>query len=575
MTEKPDAKNSLFSRITIETALYGALLLASLALRLIDLDARPLSSAEAARALGAWQLAQGHEPASVGSPLLTHGTALVFFLFGANDFTARLLPALFGAVVALLPYFWRERLGRGGAFLAAVLLAVSPLSLFASRSLGTEALAAGLGLALATALARFVDTGAPRALYASAALLGLLLTSGPGAYFVLLALAAVALAVRVLGRARNPSVAALQECLGAGRAHLRRAALVFLGTVVGVGTLLLFHVQGLRGLGDVLDEWRRGFGAAGAMPWFSPFLWPLLYEPAVMVFGVVGGIRAVRERDLAGSSLLGCALGLSVMLAAWPARTSGDFLLATVPLALLAGREIAQLWRGARSDWRGLRDGVYVAVFGILAVYLYLQLAGFAARGNVEFVILTWVSVGLVVMLTLGQGVLYGTDNALRNLGLAAAALALVMTLSAALGSAYNASGKGVEYLDPAPTSPQARTLAADVATWSLRRLGDAHEMSVAVVLPSPAVMQWYLRDFRNLRVFAGGAAPTDAEAVITLEGAQPAAQGTYAGQAYELARDYRWRRLSAREWWRWALWRTLPASSQTRAVLWLRTPQE
>lgn len=575
MTEKPDAKNSLFSRITIETALYGALLLVSLALRLIDLDARPLSSAEAARALGAWQLAQGHEPVSVGSPLLTHGTALVFFLFGANDFTARLLPALFGALLALLPYFWRERLGHGGAFLAAALLAVSPLSLFASRSLGSEVLAAGLGLALATALARFMDTGAPRALYASAALLGLLLASGPGAYFVLLALMAVALAAWALGRAGNPNVAALQERVQASGASLRTAGFIFLGTALGIGTLLLFHVQGVRGLGDVLDEWWRGFGAAGAMPWFGPFLWPLLYEPAVMVFGVVGGIRAVRERDLPGSSLLGCALGLLVMLAAWPARTSGDFLLATAPLALLAGREIARLWRSAWSDWRGLRDGVYVAVFGILAVYIYLQLAGFAERGNVEFVILAWVGVGLVAVLTLGQGVLYSVDNALRNLGLAAAALTLTMTLSAALGSAYNAGGKGVEFLDPAPTSPQARTLAADVATWSLRRLGDAREMSVAVALPNPAVMQWYLREFRNLGVFAGGAAPTDAEAVITLEGAQPAAQGAYAGQAYELTRDCRWRTLSARDWWRWALWRTLPASSQTRAVLWLRTPQE
>ncbi|MDH7490555.1 MAG: glycosyltransferase family 39 protein, partial [Anaerolineae bacterium] len=318
MTEKPDAKNSLLSRITIETALYGALLVVSLMLRLADLDARPMSAAEAARALGAWQLAQGQEPTVVGSPLLTHTTTLIFFLFGAGDFMARLLPAFFGALLVLVPYFWRERLGHAGAFLAAVLLTVSPLSLFTSRWMGPEVLAAGLGLALATALVRFADTGAPRALYATAVLLGLLLTSGPGAYFILLVLAAVMLAAWGLGRGGNPEVLALQKRLAAGSAHRRKAAFVFLGTVLAVGTLLLFHVQGLRGLGDVLDEWWRGFGVAGALPWFSPLLWPALYEPVVMVFGVVGGVRAVRERDLLGSSLLGCALGLSVMLAAWP-----------------------------------------------------------------------------------------------------------------------------------------------------------------------------------------------------------------------------------------------------------------
>ncbi len=544
-------------------------------LRLVDLDARPLSSAEAARALGAWQLAQGQEPTVVGSPLLTHTTTLIFFLFGASDFMARLLPALFGALLVLVPYFWRERLGHAGAFLAAVLLAVSPLSLFASRWMGTEVLAAGLGLALATALARFADTGAPRALYVGAVLLGLLLASGAGAYFVLLALLAVAGAAWGLGRRGHAAIAVLQERVQAGGARLRTAGLVWLGTVLAVGTLLLFHVQGLRGLGDVLDEWWRGFGVVGALPWFSPLLWPTLYEPVVVVFGIVGGVRAVRERDLLGSSLLGCALGLSVMLAAWPARTSGDFLLVTAPLALLAGREIARLWQNARADWRGARDGVYVAVFAILVAYIYLQLAGFAERGNVEFVLLAWVGVGLVVVLTVGQGGLYSVDNALRNLGLSVAALALVITLSAALGSAYNAGGKNAECLDPAPTSPQARALAADVATWSLRRVGDAHQMSVAVMLPDPAVMQWYLREFRNLRVFAGVAGPVSAEAIIAPEGVQPAAQGAYVGQAYELTRDLRWRALPARDWWRWALWRALPAPSQTRAVLWIQASSE
>ncbi len=575
MTDKPDVKKSLFARINAETALYGVLLLVSLALRLVDLDARPMSGAEAARALGAWHLAQGRPPASVGSPLLTNGTALLFFLFGASDFTARLLPALIGAAMAVVPYFWRERLGRGGALVAAALLAVSPLALFASRSLGPEALAAAFGLGLATALARFADTGAPRALYASAALLGLLLASGAGAYFVLLALAAVALVVWALGRRGAPGAAALRERWMAARAHLRTAGVVFLATVAGVGTLWFFHVSGLRGFGDVLDAWWRGFAGVGAMPWFSPVVWPVLYEPVVWVFGIIGGVRAVWERDVLGSSLLGCALGLSVMLVAWPARTSGDLLLATAPLALLAGRQMAQMWQAARSDWRGVRDGLYVAVFAILVVYVYLQLAGFAERGDPTFALLAWTGVALMAVLTIGQGVLHGVDNALRNLGLTAAGLALVVTVSAALGSAYNAGGRNAEYLDPAPSSPQVRALAADVATWSLRRIGDAHEMSVAVMLQEPSVMEWYLREFRNLAVYAGSAGPLDAEAIIAPDGIQPAVRGAYTGQAYELTRDCRWRALPARDWWRWALWRALPASADARAVLWMKASSE
>lgn len=569
MTDKPEPAKNLISRVDTETALFGLLFIAALLMRLIDLDARPLGLAEAERALAAWRLAEG-QGASAGSPLLLHGTAVLFFLFRANDFTARLFPALLGAFAVLLPYFWRQRLGHLGALLAAGLLALSPLTLFASRSLEPGIFVAVFALSALTATMRYADSGDARWLYAGAVSAALLLASGPGAYFSLLVFAAAGVALWLLRRrGRSDLPDSLGKQLTGHAASLRAAGLVFLGTAVGVGTLLFLNLKGMRGFADVLSEWWHGFGSAGNLPWFSPVLWPLLYEPLILIFGIVGGIRAVRDKDLWGSLLFGWALGSAVMLMAWPARTSDDFALLSLPFALLAGKQVAALLEDARTDWRGLRDGVFVGVFVILAVYVYLQLSGFADRGHQAFAILAWVGLALAAALTIGHAILYGHGNALRNLGLAGASVALLVTLAAAFGSAYNAGGRNVEYLEPLPTSPGVRTLAADAATWSLRRTGDAQQLPVVILLPEPSAAEWYLRGFRSLEVREGGSASADV--VIALEGAQSALAGSYSGQPYEYQQDRRWRQLSARDWWKWALWRTVPAPAYNRAVLWLK----
>ena len=571
MTDQSEPRKSLLSRLHTETALYGLVFVAALALRLIDLDARPLGLAEAGRALDAWRLAQGQPVSSVGSPLLLNGTAALFFIFTANDFTARLLPALFGALVVLLPYFWRQRLGGLGALLAACFLAFSPLGLFVSRSVGPEVIAAGCALAALTGVMAFADSGDKRYVFLAAASLALLLASGPGAYFALLVFAVSAVAILLLRRDGGAFAAGLRERLQGEAGVLRAGGLVFLGAALGVGTLLFFNLKGMQGFGDVLAAWWQGFGGAANLPWFSPLLYPLLYEPLILVFGIAGGILAVQRREVWASLLFGWGLGSAALLMAWPARTSGDFLLVSVPFALLAGKGVAHLFDHARADWRGMRDGVFVLVFGILAVYVYLQVSGFADRGDRAFVILAWVGVALAAALTVGQAILYGHANALRNLGLAGVGLTLLVTLSAAMGSAYNAGGKNAEILDPLPVSPRIKTLAADAGAWSLRKLGDEREQPVTIAMPESSTLAWYLRDFRYLEIRGSAGGAITSAMVVTPEGAQTSLEGSYSGQPYEFLQDRRWKRLPARDWWKWALWRAPWASAYNRVVLWVK----
>ena len=128
-TERP-----LFAWLTWEVALYGLILVLGLVLRLGLLEARIMDVPEAEQAGQAWQLATGGTPAGRWSPLLLSGQALLFALFGASDTTVRLLPALAGSLIVLLPFFLRSRVGRVGALAAALALAISPTLVYSART---------------------------------------------------------------------------------------------------------------------------------------------------------------------------------------------------------------------------------------------------------------------------------------------------------------------------------------------------------------------------------------------------------------------------------------------------------
>ena len=108
---------------------YLVLAAVALGMRLWGLEARGISHDESLHLFFSWNLAEGngyeHNPMMHG-PFQFLGNALIFLVFGASDFTGRLLPAFFGAALVLLPFFLRQHLGRWGGIAVAVLLVFSP-----------------------------------------------------------------------------------------------------------------------------------------------------------------------------------------------------------------------------------------------------------------------------------------------------------------------------------------------------------------------------------------------------------------------------------------------------------------
>lgn len=140
------------------------------------LDSRAYSHDESIHAWESWRLYTGqgylHDPTYHG-PFLYHITALVFALFGDNDVTPRLATALFGVLIAFSPLLFTKWLGKNGALMAMILMAVSPVLMHRSRFIRHDHFAILANLLLFYAILQYLEKREAKYLYWAAAAVAL------------------------------------------------------------------------------------------------------------------------------------------------------------------------------------------------------------------------------------------------------------------------------------------------------------------------------------------------------------------------------------------------------------------
>ncbi len=161
---------SLFT-LNWELILYAGLFLLAVVSRFYDLETRAMSHDESLHTLYSWNLYAGkgyqHDPLMHG-PSLFHITALMYFLFGDSDFSARIGPALFGIAMVILPYWFRPWLGRVGALATATMILISPGLMYYSRYIRHDTFLDFFTLLMMLAFFQFMRTRAVRWLYLGA-----------------------------------------------------------------------------------------------------------------------------------------------------------------------------------------------------------------------------------------------------------------------------------------------------------------------------------------------------------------------------------------------------------------------
>ena len=432
MEQAKDAFLSLVSRwracTNREIALYGLLVIVALVMRLWELGARAFHYDEILHTFYSWNFAQGHgytHSPMMHGPFQFDGTALTFFLFGDSDFTARLLPAIFGTALVALPYFLRRQLGRWGSLAVATLFAFSPMLLYFSRYARNDIYILFWTLLMVVCMWRYFEERKSRYLYIGAAALSLsfctkevtYITVGIFALFLLIVsakelltrvrkrfdlkdLSAPAEYLILMGTLSLPLFGAFIQLipgvdLGSDLSNVwvkvlvvflfaisaaiglrwnpRRwliSALIFYGIFALLYTTFFTNMPGFAsGIWGTVDYWIEQQGVArGGQPWYYYIMILPIYEFLPLVFASIGAIYYSIKGNLF-SRFLVCWAVLSLITYSFSGEKMPWLSLhIALPIILMGGMFIGRLLQGF--EWRVVRSSVK-RVFNILATHLF------------------------------------------------------------------------------------------------------------------------------------------------------------------------------------------------------------
>jgi len=369
----PIVRRRLREAPRLELAAYAALVVLALGLRLIDLGSRPFHHDESQDAYFSWLLFKQGEYAYnplLHGPLRFYLTTAMYGVFGAGDVSARMAPALMGATMVGLPSLLRAQLGRGGALVAAALLAVGPSYLYFSRFAREDIYIACITLGLIVVVLHFLDV--PRRHHP--VLMGALLAASfatKESTFITVFVAGTFLGPLALWQARRDGwrrAPLLRSVMSLGWRPWAWGAAAFWFVFALLFTVFFTNPSGLwDGIHDGLAYWlgQQPVARGGEPVGFYAFLllgeeWPVLGLAAV-------GIAAIVRSRSVGGWLIVWMFALSLGVYSWASEKFAWLLLhPLLPLILLAGIGAQALW--AARDRAAGRVGLVMAVLGALYV---------------------------------------------------------------------------------------------------------------------------------------------------------------------------------------------------------------
>ncbi len=568
--------------LTVESALYISLVLGAAALRFCALGSQPLQEQEARLALDAWRFCTGGA-ASIGghSPLLFHGTALLYALFGASDYVTRVIPALAGTAMVGLPYLLRPYLGRRAALICAAMLALSPSFVFFSRQLDGGILASAAGLALLAGVWGYVRQRRRSQLYQVAVALGLLLLADGAGYATLIALGVFFGVALLYSRWREEaSPWSLKTWLGeeGPRGTLWRALGVFAGLVLLLSTGLFVNPHGVQATLDLFSSWVSQFlPAATDQPWHYYVSLLLAYELPALLFGLVGAYTLAR-RDLL-SALLTLWFGISLVLyTLMGTKPPSGVLQVLLPLTLLAARSIAHLLDQIREGEQWLWARLSLAICVPAIFYLHLQLAAFGDPvnpGDPDYLKTALLSLAFLVCMSLIVGVLsMEWRNGLRSGGAVLLVILGSLMVHTTWRLNYDQPGNPFEILVQNPTSSDVRNLAKSIEEFSNQQERQRYSVEITVVEDESPLLAWYLKDFANLAFISGSTSPATPVVIAPL--ANPPYVPGYRGARFRIQSSWAGQDQPGHELVDWFLFReSIQAPVHRDVVMWVAPEAE
>lgn len=551
--------------ITVAHVLMAGIVGIAALLRLHDLDALPLSSAEAVQALAPFQfISPKHDTVAIGSPAYFSLSLLIQSVFGFNDVSARIVPAFFGIATVSALWALRHLIGTVAVLIASILLALSPLHTAISRTAGGDAIAL---FCIVLLLATLTNTGLPdrRRWTTIGAAAGLGLASSP-----LFFSGVLVLAVAIVATQNNNENA---PALVPSRSLLQHAGIACAITFLGSATLFLWVPAGIGATANLFSAWfaQIGFGA----PIGQPLLIAARYELFALLAGNIALLSLI-VRPTRVTGLLASMLLIGLIVSTLMHQNGPTVLLWIVPLYLALGIAYDRLlsrWQ----DQRLLVAAAAMSMWGIITLVNVGRFTRTSASLSLSSANLSPLLIAALIFCAIGFAILIFAQE--TGILIAATLLGLLSTWCyVAWGTAWSLtheSGNDArEYWVSEGTDQDIRLLRNTLEESSYQLTSARETLEIVSSVETPA-LEWYLRDFASVS-FNPNTPRSSADAIIVPEGIIPSLTGLYGEASFDLATTatVRANDISALQHVRWWFFQEAPfPAGKQRITVWLRSP--
>jgi hypothetical protein len=593
--------------ININAILYVLAILIGVGLRLFRLGAAPLSDTEASWALQALELARGGSPMIGPQPFYVLITSLIFSVFGHFNALARLVPALSGSALILLPWLIQRRLissrrlQRAGIFLA-FFLAIDPGLTTLSRVAGSPMPA--LVFTSFTLVCFYCRQPILTGVFAALALL-----SGPEAFQGLLIIAVSLILIRffetrgwlgIYPRGVLPLESELppNENPPSFLFNWRLGAAFLIGTLLLVGTILLRIPQGFGAMADALVNYLHGWTSLSGIPALRLPLALVAYQLLGVVFAIACLVRIPLSPNRFRFSLLKeqsphqsqseqiqdelleqitKRIGIWLLVALiinmlYPRRQVADLMWALLPVWALASLEISRHFPETL-DSADLMVTVghtaLIVILFILAGYTLLRITTLQAGA----LLYAGISIGVILMgivATLMVAAGWSVQSAETGLAWGSFLVLSILLFAGAWNSSQTFRNSPNELWTSPPAVGQEQELMVTLQDLSDWNKGWGQGLDLIVTSNSPS-LQWALRDFAQ-STYQEALTSTDLPAVIIApaDQEQPNLLASYRGQDFNWQVSPAWTGILPPDWLLWVAYHQAPAAA-TQIILWAR----
>ena len=531
----------------------------ALVMRLVLLNAMVYTQNELVLVNDALQVSQQISTETSTVPVYTGLTAWLFFLFGPGNFLARLVPALVGASIVLIPWFWKEKIGQKSALILSFALAVDPTFLLFSRS------SHGGIFSIAGLLWTFTLLKKHKPVLAGISFAFAFL-SGASFWSFLLILGLTILIVKFF----RPDL--VEELFAFNFLDTRKALvgsiMAFLGSTFLILNSFLLNPSGLSGVGSGIVDFVTNFARAYEKPVYHSIYLLAAHSYLPILLFIIGYFRSRSTEQKDGFRLGAFTILISLIICILVSREGFEILLLPVLLCWVGGAIWLAHWEVKLTEsWL---TSVFLIGFVIaILTYLSINLGRLSQMtlGTPQFWnIWLMITAGIILLVSAWWLVKFGWTSSNGNqvfLLTILCFLAITSLSNSTIGLRSGQQVRSLEYLDDQLVLPNndVELVLKDFSLTgkTIQQLGNFSLVDL------PEDFSWYFRNFGIDRNQPG------TSMILTRTTALPDQSGDFRGMNVILSRSIAWEKDPLATYLRTSTGKNIVFEDQ-KGVLWVRT---